>query len=185
MKTEALQFQALTRGLKEVLKSAKDIEANAPAVLELLAKCFECHWATYWKVDSDQQVLRAIETWSESRVSLKPLLRDTESRALTLSEGAAGRVWKSGQPLCTSDLVRDMRLPRSLYAKSAGLSGGIWFPIRAKQTTYGVIELLGKHCWPIHQQFLDRLMVLGELIGEMLQSSGNLSRICMASGPMK
>jgi len=168
MRIEASQFQRLTKLLTEAMESSKDIDSAAPALLEVIAKSFHCQWATYWKVDSDRRVLRAIATWTENSAVLTPLLLDTQTRALTLSEGAAGQVWRSGKPICTSDLVRDMCLPRSLDAKSAGLSGGIWFPVRADQVTYGIIELLGKQSWPNDQQFLDQLLIIGEFIGEML-----------------
>jgi hypothetical protein len=168
MKKESLPFQRLTRLVKDVLRSSKDIESAAPSLLEVLAKWFDCQWAAYWMVNSDLRVLRAIATWTENPLPLKRLVRDTETRALSLSEGTAGQVWRSGQPFCTSDLIRDMCLPRSLDAEAAGLCGGIWFPIRAKQTTHGVIELLGRHSWTDDQPFLDQLMTLGELIGERL-----------------
>jgi hypothetical protein len=168
MKKESSEMHDLTKLLKQALKSSEDINSGAPAVLEMVAKWFRSQWAAYWKVDSDAGVLRAIATWSEDPAALEPLLRDTQTRTLTLSEGAAGQVWRSGKPICTSDLIRDMCLPRSLDAQIAGLSGGIWFPIRADQVTYGVIELLGKHSWPSDEQFLDQLVFLGKLIAALL-----------------
>jgi hypothetical protein len=57
---------------------------------------------------------------------------------------------------------------QSLYAKAAGFSGGIWFPIQANRTVYGIVESLGQHPWPSEQPFIHQLMTLGETIGEML-----------------
>ena len=168
MKMEASQFQRLTKLLTEAMESSEDVDSVAPVLLEVIAKSFHCQWATYWKVDSDQRALRVSANWSENPKAVARLLLDTQTRVLTLSEGAAGHVWKSGKPVCTSDLIRDMCLPRSLDAKSAGLSGGIWFPVRAEQVTHGIIELLGKHSWPHDEQFLDQLVIIGGFIGEML-----------------
>jgi hypothetical protein len=168
MKIESSQFQRLRKPLAEAMESSKDIDSAAPALLEIFARSFHCQWATYWKVDSDQLVLRAIATWCEDPTALAHLLLDTKTRALAMSEGAAGHVWRSGKPICTSDLIRDMCLPRSLEAKSGDLSGGIWFPVRAQQVTHGIIELLGRHSWPNDEQFLDQLVIIGGFIGEML-----------------
>lgn len=161
-------FQQLTTLLRKVLESSKDIDSAAPAILEVVANRFESAWATYWKVDFERRVLRAIAMWNDNPTALSPLVVDTQTRVLTLSEGAAGQVWKSGKPICTSDLIRDMCLPRSLRAKNAALSGGIWFPVRADQTTYGVIELLGKQPWPNNPQLIDELVSIGDFIGAML-----------------
>jgi len=165
MSRQSYRFEPLAKALKRILEPSKDIASAAPLFLQAVAKCLDGEWAAYWKVNSAEHVLRAIATWSDSSEPLKPLLRETETRALTLNEGAPGRVWSSGRPLCTTDLVRDMRLPRSLYAKAAGFSSGIWFSIRYHQMTCGVIESLA---WPGDQHFLNQLMVLGETIGEML-----------------
>jgi len=168
MSKRSYLFEPLAKTIKRILEPSKDISSTAPVLLEAVANCLKGEWAAYWKVNSEEHVLRAIATWSNNSEPLKPLLRETETRALTLSEGAPGRVWNSEQPLCTTDLVRDMRLPRSLYAKAAGFSSGLWFPIRYNQATCGVIESLGQHSWPGDQHFFKQLMILGEIIGETL-----------------
>lgn len=168
MKMESSPGQHLARLLKRTLESSKDIESAAPALLEAIAKRFDCQWGTYWKVDFDRRVLRPIAMWNDKATALSPLVVHTRTRVFTLNEGVAGQVWKSGKPICTSDLIRDMCLPRSLSAKTAELSGGIWFPVRADQTTYGVIELLAKHSWPKSQQLIDELASVGDFIGASL-----------------
>jgi hypothetical protein len=168
MKKQSVQFQHLTELLKEVLESFEDIGSAVPAVLAILATRLDGSWAAYWKVDSDAHVLRAITTWSENPTVLRPLSRDTQSHDLALSEGVPGQVWRSGKPNSSSNLIRDMCLPRSIAAQSGGLSAGIWFPVRADHETHGVMELLGKQPWPNDREFHEQLTILGELIGEML-----------------
>jgi len=166
--SQSYRFEPLTETLKGILELSNDVATAAPLLLRTLAKCLDGEWAAYWKLNSDEQVLRAIETWSDNSEPLRPLLRETETRALTISEGAPGRVWNSGHALSTVDLITVMRLPRSLYAKAAGFSSGIWFPIRYQSTTRGVIELLRRQSWPDDEHFLKHLIILGETIGEML-----------------
>jgi hypothetical protein len=164
------ELRQVTQSLNGILGPAVNIEAVARVAIAASAESFGCHWATYWKVDADALILRAIATWSEDAAPLAPLRRDTETRALTLSEGVAGHVWRSGKPVCTNDLARDMCLPRSLDARSAGCISGIWIPIRVNDTTYGVIELLGKHAWANTPAFIEQLATLGDSIGRMIPS---------------
>jgi hypothetical protein len=168
MKTKA-DLQRLTEALREILERVHDIDTAGCPVLAALARAFAVQWATYWKVDVDARKLHALATWTENPRRLERLLRDTKTRTLALSEGAPGHVWRSGRPLCTSDLIRDMCLPRSLNAQEAGCTTGIWFPVQANETTLGVIELLGKDSWPDTQQFLDQLVTIGNFIGMMLR----------------
>jgi len=167
VKTTA-EFQQLTESLGEILARAGIIDTAAAPILAALARSFTAQWATYWKVDADARILRALATWTDDPTRFERLLHDTETRTLALSEGAAGHAWRSGRPICTSDLINDMCLPRSLQAKEAGCISGIWLPVRAKETTFGVIELLGTDFWPNNQQFLDQLVTLGNFIGRML-----------------
>ena len=169
METSTLQFQHLLRLLESTLESASPADPAPPGLLETLAQWFDCQWATYWKVDSRDLVLRAAATWSEEAIPTDSLLKDTTSRTLALGEGTAGQVWRSGIPVCTSDLIQDMCLPRSLDARAAGLAGGIWFPIRTGGETFAVVELLGKHYWKTNPRLIDQLRLLGESIGRSLQ----------------
>ena len=140
-----------------------------PGVLEVLAHAANCEWAMYWKVDGAQHVLRPAATWRAPTVASPQLERDTAGRMLTLSEGTAGHVWRTRKPIWTTDLVRDMCLPRSLDAKYAGLAGGIWFAVKTDEVVYGVIELLGRDVAPSGEALLVEIEHLGILLGRAVQ----------------
>ena len=128
----------------EILQSTTIIEEAMPNLLSLLAVTTGSEWATYWQVDPIAYLLRPITTWSAISTPNPKLEQDTRSRTLSLSEGNAGHVWRSRKPIWTTDLVKDMCLPRSLDANESGLRGGIWFALKSERVVYGVIELLGK-----------------------------------------
>jgi hypothetical protein len=111
--------------------------------LERLAKGLNCLWATYWRVDPLQMRLVPTILWQDETVAAELLLRDTKNMQLTLSQGTAGHVWRSQKPICTTNLIQDMCLPRSIDARSAGLQGGIWFAVKTESAVYGVLEFLG------------------------------------------
>ncbi len=139
-----------------------------PSLLELLGAALECDWATYWKVDSSSYVLQPAATWHKVGVCTESLERDTKGRSLSLSEGTAGHVWRSRKPVWTTNLVKDMCLPRSLDAEEAGLRGGIWLPVKTESTVYAVLEFLGTALPPTSEEMLLALEVFGIKLGNLI-----------------
>lgn len=161
---------SITHALR-VLQSSMPKTEITSEVLEVLARAASCEWATYWQVDSSQHVLRPAAAWSVLSVHSSELERDTSTRMLTLSEGNAGHVWRSRKPIWTTDLVRDMCLPRSLDAKKAGLAGGIWFSVKTDDAVYGVIELLGRQLECPSEALLVEIEHLGIQLGTLLEAA--------------
>jgi hypothetical protein len=168
MKKPLTEFADLTRLLQPMLRSSKAVSSAAPALVETLARWFDCSWGSYWKADFHSAALRVVGTWMADPKLLTPMFRDAENRVLTLGEGMPGNVWRLGRPVYSGDLVRDMCLPRSLIARAANLSAGIWFPVRRERDIYAIIELLGQDLWADDQQILNQLGILGNSIAEML-----------------
>ncbi len=163
--TESLQFGQLTKLAVEIVEKGSTQELRTKELVEFLCRWFDCKWGTYWQVDEKRQALHAIATWNKETIHPDKLRYDTEERFLSSDEGNAGLVWRSGKPICTSNLISDMCLPRSLDAEQAGLKVGIWFPIKTGQITFGVVELLGKHYWIGDKRFLKELTLLGFELG--------------------
>ena len=168
MKRQLTEFPVLTGLLKQALNFSKGSGSGAAALVETLAKWFDCSWGSYWKVDLDSHLLRAAAEWMEDSARLDRMLCDTKGRTLAPGEGMPGKVWRLRRAFYSDNLVRDMCLPRSLLAQAAGLSAGIWFPVFKSSDTYGVIELLGKELWADDEQILSHLMLLGNSIAELL-----------------
>lgn len=162
---------SIEHALEAILHSSTPQGDITSSVLEALATAAGCEWATSWKVDSSRQVLRPSVTWSAPSVQPSDLERDTASRMLTLSEGTAGHVWRSREPIWTTDLVRDMCLPRSLDARKAGLAGGIWFAVKTDNAVYGVIELLGRQLETPTESLLVEIEELGIRLGAVVEAA--------------
>jgi hypothetical protein len=166
MKTKSLQFAELTDKASRIVGKVGGIEKAAPDLVAFLCGWFDCQWGTYWHVDSRKLLLTPAFCWNNESLRAEKLRRDTDSKSLTLSEGTAGHVWRTGKPVCTDNIVRDMCLPRSLDATEVGLRSGIWFPIRTPKMTIGVVELLGRHYWARELRFVGELELLGLALGE-------------------
>ena len=138
-------------------------------LLALLGEALGCEWGTLWKVDSSAQRLRPVATWSTANIQAGRLAEHTINRALSLSEGTAGHVWRGRKPIWTQDLVQDMCLPRSLDAKTAGLHGGVWFALKTDSAVYGVVELLGTKIPAATQELLVGIEAFGVQIGHLIE----------------
>lgn len=157
-----------------LLRPHSKIEDVGSELLPLLGEALGCEWGTLWKVDSSARRLKPVATWSTPSIQTDRLAEHTIHRALSLSEGTAGHVWRGRKPIWTQDLVQDMCLPRSLDAETAGLHGGIWFAIKTDSAVYGVIELLGTQIPAATQELLVGIEAFGVRIGQLIedQSSG-------------
>ncbi len=167
MKTKSFPFAPTAKAASEIVRQAGSLKSAAPELIPFLCGRFDCQWGTYWHVDAKKVLLTAAFCWNNESLRAEKLRRDTDSRSLALSEGTAGHVWRTGTPVCTNNIVRDMCLPRSLDAADLGLRGGIWFPIRTTQTTFGVVELLGRDSWSCDERFMHELQQLGFALGEV------------------
>ena len=113
-----MDFNSIHQHLKDAGASSRGFASASIAVLEVLAKDFDCQWAVYWKADDDRQVLCAIATWVGGQAPLDDFRRDTESRTLALGQGAVGLVWRCRKPIATNRLI--MGLGQSIGEMKAG-----------------------------------------------------------------
>jgi len=100
------------------------------------------------------------------------LEKSTRKRILSVGEGAAGQVWRSGKPIWSTDITKDMSIPRSLHAHAAGFSAGMWFAVKTQITVYGVVECLRTRLPRADQETLQDLERLGRLIGNEVERRG-------------
>lgn len=163
------QLQLVFEHAAALLLSHNEMEEVGSDLLALLGEALGCEWGTLWAVDSSAQRLKPVATWSAPQIQAGRLAEHTINRALSLSEGTAGHVWRGRKPIWTLDLVRDMCLPRSLDAETAGLHGGIWFAIKTDFAVYGVVELLGTKIPEASQELLVGIEAFGIRIGHLLE----------------
>lgn len=177
---ELEQLKLVFERAAALLHPRNEIEKVGSELLALLGEALGCEWGTLWKVDSSAQRLKPIATWSTPNIQTGHLIEHTINRALSLSEGTAGHVWRGRKPIWTLDLVQDMCLPRSLDAETAGLHGGVWFAIKTDSAVYGVVELLGTKIPAATQELLDGIEAFGIRIGYLLEdqsrSTDSISR---------
>lgn len=169
MKIEIKDLHPLFEKISALLKTDITTENFASQLLQELGSRLNCQWGTYWHVTEDHH-LQPLVLWTQHGFTAPKLEKDTKHRVLTISEGTAGHVWRSGKPIWTLDLIKDMCLPRSIDANSSGLTGGIWFAIKTDTSIYAVVELLGHYLVPPSTELITAIEEFGLLLGKLLKN---------------
>lgn len=169
LKAKLEKLQTILDECIDLLRQSPSTREATPKLLEKLGTALGCQWGTFWQVDPIARVLWPVDTWNSMSIKADKLQEDTSHRNLSLSEGNAGHVWRSHKPLWTTDLVKDMCIPRSLDADSIGLRGGVWFALKTDLAVYGVIELLGLNLSPAEDELIAGIEIFGIQLGKILE----------------
>jgi signal transduction histidine kinase len=131
-------------------------------------------WAAAWLLDGG--TLRAVATWCARPAELAHL--DALARGHTVARGVGlpGRIWASGQPGWTPDVILDDDRPLAAAARHLGLRAGFAFPILQGDQVVGVLEFLGPHVRLLDVELVARMNDIGDRIAALLRRSGPAAR---------
>jgi hypothetical protein len=146
--------------ITSLLENVGTLETTAPALLEYLGKAFQCAWIALWQVIPGDS-LRVLSMWQPETLRAAAFNDFTVRWQPDPGEGMVGKAWRSSRPQVSVNVVQDMVLPRSLHASGAGITSGLWFPIRRRAGGF-VLESLwcSKPELPVTvliEQFADRI----------------------------
>lgn len=164
----------LQRNLEKVLESIAAVgrfDGADVRALAMISEAFHCQWSTYWKVNTTGSCLEPVAVWCQRQLAGEALGRHTHGRRLSLNEGTAGHVWRSGKPVWSTNIVFDMCLPRSLDANAAGLNSGVWFAVKSDTIVYGIVELLGDGHEKATEEALLAVEQFGISLGRLIEQS--------------
>ncbi len=160
-----LKIEKLEKEMEEKFSYLpKNSVLNGLELIRIIAGAVDADWAVLWK--NNNNILQPSIFWKSSELNTEKLERDTYRRFLSPGEGNAGLVLRHGMPIWVTDITCDMCLPRSLDAKWAGLTGGIWFAVKTETHMYGVVELLGQSFPSKNETNLLALERLGVILGQ-------------------
>src|SRR5712691_11003416 len=155
---------AVTRALAE---SASLKEVAAPIVQ---AVCENLEWdvGALWTVDRDADVLRCVDVWHRSSVTVVEFEDVTREWTFASGVGLIGRVWKRGEPAWIADVVTDDNFPRAPMAAREGLHGAFALPVRLGDDVHGVMEFFCRTIRQPDQELLAIMKSLGSQIGQFI-----------------
>jgi hypothetical protein len=169
-----LKLQSSLEKVLEPIAAVGRFNGADVRTLAMISEAFHCQWATYWNVNTSDSCLEPVAVWCQSQLASEALGRHTHERRLSLNEGTAGHVWRSGKPVWSTNIVFDMCLPRSLDAKAAGFNSGVWFALKSDTTVYGIVELLGHGLEEAAEEALLAVEQFGMSLGKLIER--NLAR---------
>ena len=136
----------------------------------LRAVCETLEWqiGALWTVEPHTELLRCVELWHTSDVSVPTFEAATRQATFARGVGMPGRVWASAQPAWIPDVTRDENFPRALIAAGEGLRASLGFPITAGHCV-GVMEFFSREIRQPDRGLLEMLGALGSQIGQFVE----------------
>jgi len=159
------QRLAAQHAVTRLLAGNPSISEAVPRILQEIGQHPGWEIVAFWRVDPEKQILVCTDFWrsSDKLRKFETLSRETLFRA---GEGLPGRVWSSRQPAWISDVTLAENVPRAPLEASAGLHGGLAFPILSNDEVVGVIEAFSWQVLPLDERLLEMLGATGVLIGQ-------------------
>jgi two-component system cell cycle sensor histidine kinase/response regulator CckA len=146
-----------------VLAGARTVGQAADGVLRAVGELLFWELGLLWQVDPDGDVLRCVAMWQTDDLTpleVEPISRET---VLRRGERLPGRVWESGRPDWTADVLGDRRQPQR---RADGLHSGIAVPVAAGGGVWGVLEFCARK---VRTPDEDRLRVFASFAGQLGQ----------------
>ena len=147
--------------------------ATVPEAMQriLRAMCEILSWehASFWMVDREAQVLRAVETWHSPHFELEEFDKITRASTFPPGIGLPGRVWATRQPAWIPDVTQDANFPRALAASRVGLHGAFALPILLSTEVRGIIELFSREIRQPDDALSRVLTSIGNQIGQVAE----------------
>jgi PAS domain S-box-containing protein len=147
-----------------VFAESKTMAEATPRVLQAI--CEELGWdfGALWMIEGASDVLRCVETWQRSTISLSEFDVSTRGATFRSGVGLPGRVWASGQPAWIPDVLADANFPRAPIADHEGLHAAFALPLVKHGTVVGVMEFFSRAIREPDGPLLAMLARVGEQI---------------------
>lgn len=131
------------------------------------------YFAQVWLVDSEETVLKCVETWHAPGVGAAAFIDATKRLEFHKGEGLPGAVWRTKRPMWIMDIANESReikeFKRGDIAKQIGLKSAFAFPILSDNEVVGVLEFFGREEKSVDRDFLKMFEAVGKQIGQYLK----------------
>ncbi|WP_224372258.1 ATP-binding protein [Hyalangium versicolor] len=170
-----LQRQSVLHAVAQAMAESRDLGKAIRYILQLLCEEFRWEYAGFWRVEAEEGVLRAVETYTPTPAS--PGLTEFEALSRTVAlqpgQGLPGLIWSSGRPEWRAQAPgEDEDIgPRQSASRQAGLSSACGVPLMGERELLGVLELIGRTPRPLDEELLQLLAHIGRELAHFIQRS--------------
>ena len=130
---------ALAGELVSAIAQAENVEVAFELALREICALTGWAFGQAW-VRNGGPYLECSPAWCATSTDLRPFRDRSESLTFGPGEGLPGRAWAGKQPVWLPDLSADPDLPRSPFAREAGLVAALAVPALADQEVVAVLE---------------------------------------------
>jgi PAS domain S-box-containing protein len=150
----------------DVLAEADGLAAAAPDVLHALGSALGLPFGALWVPDASGSRLRCLGAWSRPGFPDRRLAEDLRAMVLEPGDGVAGQAFATRKPLAVPSLEALTPCASGLRVRTAGLRGGLGFPIQHADALYGAVELYDVDVAGVEEGLLEAAANLGKQLGQ-------------------
>src|SRR5437016_9277929 len=107
---------ALQYAVTQILSQSRDIVESAQDILQAACDSLDWEVGALWKLDAAAGALRCVNLWHATSTATPEFDRLTQELLFEKGVGLPGRIWASGQPVWTENVVEDPNFPRGRVA---------------------------------------------------------------------
>lgn len=147
------------------LDDIHDADAAVSRALEVVRTGFDWDYASYWRVDGKDQVLRFDR---ESGAASEEFRAITATASFRQGVGLAGRAWAAGDLVHVEDLGQLHDCVRAPAAVRAGIRTGVCFPVHQGGRVVGTMDFFTRSPDPLSPARLAVLRTVAILVSQAL-----------------
>jgi signal transduction histidine kinase/DNA-binding response OmpR family regulator len=151
-----------------ILAESPTLASAIPRILQTICEILGWDLGSFWKLDTEHNVLRCVELWHPPHEGLKPFVDATMRTTFEIGIGLPGRVWLRREPAWISDVVVDPNYPRAPFAAQSDLHSAFGFPLLWSDQCIGVIEFYTHQNRQPDEDLLPVMRGLGYQIGHFM-----------------
>lgn len=164
----AEQLRALEHSVNRCLADASSVSGALKTVMRAICETERWECGRFFKPDEEADVLRCVEHWGIPGDRIDRFIEKSRGLEYGPSEGLAGRVWQSGQPVWVADVTTESGVSTRL-GPDAGMRGAFVFPIMSDGRTIGVLAFNSSEVREPDAPLLQAVRVIGSQIGQWLR----------------
>lgn len=155
---------AVTRALAD----SSRLREAAPQILRAVCESLGWEYGALWRVDSDGEAIRCVETWRVPSLEVTEFEDFSKSQPFEKGVGLPGRVWESGEATWLTDVTLNGNFPRAPVAEKEGLHAAFAFPISSGGEILGVMEFFTRELREPDEDVLNMMGGVGSQIGQFI-----------------
>ena len=160
---------AADHAVARALAESATLEVGASEILKAVCRSLDWAMGAIWTIDGAAGVLRCVDLWHVSTVSIPEFAAATRTQAFPPGVGLPGRVWSRGEPTWIQNVVNDANFPRAPLATKEGFRSAFGFPIRAADRVIGVMEFFSQEIRQPDRDLLELFGAIGSQIGQFIE----------------